>query len=223
MKSITVRALIIFFGMVLFVLAFLFFRQTSDPERQPETQLRSDTPTKWTARSNLSLNPFQQKLVFSMEKQKSANIRYKDEYYSGGEPPANIGVCTDVIVRAFREASIDLRKQVASDIASHSDAYDISSADSNIDHRRCKNLIVFFKRHAETLSNSGAPEEWLPGDIVFYDTGSRGKIDHVALVGSAINSVGQPTIVQAWPGMFVHEADLLFGHKIVGHFRWSSS
>ncbi|MEP6756471.1 MAG: DUF1287 domain-containing protein [Chthonomonadales bacterium] len=176
----------------------------------------------FTPRPDLHLTTFQQKLVTSMEQQKSANIRYKDEYYVGGEPPANIGVCTDVVVRAFRAAGVDLQKRLARDIAAHSGAYHVGRADRNIDHRRCTNLIVFFKRNAEELSNSAPTEDWLPGDIVFYDTGARGKIDHVALVGPNIGANSHPTIVQAWPGMMVQEIDGLFGHKIVGHYRWKS-
>ena len=41
--------------------------------------------------------------------------KYKSEYYAGGYPPDNIGVCSDVIWRAFKNAGYSLKDMINND------------------------------------------------------------------------------------------------------------
>ncbi len=188
------------------------------PDKQIAVASRAETPV---VASDISLTPFQASIQASLEAQIASKIHYIDAYYDDGEPPKDIGVCTDVVVRSFRAAGIDLQSDLFTDEKKYPHAYKSDHPDRNIDHRRCTKLIVYFRRHSKTMSSSGLNRDWMPGDIVFYDTGNRGKIDHVAVLSANRGPSGNYQIVQAWPGMIVHKADTLFSHKIVGHFRWN--
>lgn len=62
--------------------------------------------------------------------------------------PADTGVCTDEIIRSYRALAVDLQKEVHEDMAKNFSAYPRrwgrTQADSNIDHRRVPNLMIFF-------------------------------------------------------------------------------
>ena len=111
--------------------------------------------------------PFQTAVVRDLHRQIAAKIWYQDSYYVGGDPPAHVGVCTDVVIRSYRSAGVDLQRLVAKDIAMNPDAYHISRPDPNIDQRRCKNLSLFFRRKAITLPTQGKNADWQPGDMSF--------------------------------------------------------
>lgn len=166
------------------------------------------------------LSLFQQKVLAELRRQAQSNIRYQDDYFRGGEPPANIGVCTDVVIRAFRAAGVNLQAEVAADIRAHPKEYPVSKPDPNIDHRRCRNLVVFFRRHAQMLPTSGANADWQPGDVVFWDTGNRGIADHVGMTASERDSRGDLAVVHHWPGTVVSETGGLNGWTVRRHFRW---
>lgn len=142
---------------------------------------------------------------------------YKSEYYPDAYPPAGIGVCTDVVWYAFREAGYDLRAMVDSDIAERQDAYPaIEKPDSNIDFRRVVNLRVFFEQHAEVLTTeTHDPSAWQAGDIVIYD-------HHIAVCSDKRNRQGLPYIIHHG-GQPVYEEDALTRSGILGHYRWSGS
>jgi uncharacterized protein YijF (DUF1287 family) len=168
------------------------------------------------------LTPFQRAVLGDLNRQTSAGIVYQDGYYSGGDPPPGIGVCTDVVVRSYRAAGIDLHKQVAVDIARHKTAYHIAKPDPNIDYRRCRNLAVFFKRNAIELPTSGPNADWEPGDIVLADTRGDGVPGHIGVVGNHRDVLGLPTVVHHLPGQFVAETDWLYTTPVLYHFRWPS-
>src|SRR5438045_8103752 len=75
--------------------------------------------------------------------------------YPGGDVPRDRGVCSDVVVRAFRAAGLDLQVAVHDDMASHFGAYPrmwgMRGPDANIDHRRVLNLMKFFERRGKSL------------------------------------------------------------------------
>ena len=93
------------------------------------------------------------------------SIRYPD-----GDVPINTGVCSDVVVRAFRKAGIDLQKEVHEDMARGWDAYPkkwgLSGPDSNIDHRRVPNLMTYFTRQGKSIPITDEPNDYLPGDHI---------------------------------------------------------
>src|ERR1051325_3029584 len=100
---------------------------------------------------------------------------YQKIDYPNGDVPIETGVCSDVIVRAFRKAGIDLQKDVHEDMKANFAAYPtrwgLSGPDSNIDHRRVPNLMTYFARRGKSLPPTGDSETFLPGDIVTWDLG----------------------------------------------------
>lgn len=139
---------------------------------------------------------------------------YKSEYYKGGYPPDGIGVCTDVIWKAFENAGYSLKDLVDADISESIDSYTtITAPDPNIDFRRVRNLKIFFERNAQSLTlNSSELEQWQPGDIVVYH-------NHIAIVSDKRNKNGQPYIIHN-AGQPNLEEDALTRQKIIGHYRW---
>ena len=144
--------------------------------------------------------------------------RYKSEYYAGGYPPDNIGVCTDVIWRAFKEAGYSLKDMVDTDINNNPEDYNIDIIDSNIDFRRVVNLRVFFDKYAVTLTNDIYKiEEWMPGDIVIF-----GNNKHIGIVSDYRNKKGVAFIIHNG-GQFNREENYLVRAKVTKHYRFDAS
>lgn len=148
--------------------------------------------------------------------------RYHESYerlsYPGGDIPRQRGVCTDTIVRALRNAGIDLQKEIHEDIRRAPRAYPtIRRADANIDHRRVRTQVRWFERHAAKLPLT----DYRPGDIIFLDTlpGKPGP-DHVGIVGDRRAASGLPAIINNWTyGSVDAEMDLLSFVPVTHHFR----
>ncbi|MCK4764122.1 MAG: DUF1287 domain-containing protein [Candidatus Aminicenantes bacterium] len=145
-----------------------------------------------------------------------------------GDFDKSIGVCTDVAIRALRGVGIDLQALLYEDIVLHPGRYPkIPKPNTNIDHRRTRNLKIFFDFHAEVLTlltPAKSPKTWLPGDIVLMDTGIRnGTIyDHIGIVSSRKDEAGTPLVINLWTvGCKLNEMELLNGDypTIVGHYR----
>lgn len=144
--------------------------------------------------------------------------KYKSEYYAGGYPPDNIGVCSDVIWRAFKNAGYSLKDMVDNDIKNSPDDYNIEIIDSNIDFRRVVNLRVFFDKYAVTLTNDiNDIGEWMPGDIVIF-----GNNKHIGIVSNYRNSNGVAYIIHNG-GQPVREENYLVRAKVTKHYRFDAS
>jgi len=144
--------------------------------------------------------------------------------YPGGDVPANSGVCSDEVIRAYRALGVDLQKEVHEDIVRDPTAYPLMSRwkqklpDPNIDHRRVANLMVFFKRKGEQLPVTDRAADYPPGDLVAWDLGAGGAI-HIGMVVDQKADSGRYMIVHnigAGPKM----EDVLFAWKIIGHYRY---
>ncbi len=154
--------------------------------------------------------------------------RYHSAYvrlaYPGGDVPARQGVCTDVIVRAFRNAGIDLQVALYQDVRAHPQRYPgIKRPDRNIDHRRVRNLLPFFRAHYR-LVNRRVPASrrhtLLPGDVVFLDTLPRAGPDHIGIIADTVGANGWPQVINNWTvGYHTQAMDLLPGVPITHHFR----
>jgi len=147
---------------------------------------------------------------------------YDGKYWDTGYPPDNIGVCTDVIWRAFKNAGYNLRKMVDNDIRKNKNDYPIKYPDSNIDFRRVGNLYVFFGKYAETLTNDITKiEEWQPGDIVIFGENTV----HIGIISDKRNRKGEPYVIHN-SGQPLREEDILAIRNkkdpISGHFRWNA-
>lgn len=117
---------------------------------------------------------------------------YKSAYYSGGYPPENEGVCTDVVWRAFKNAGYDLKNMIDEDIKKYTKDYPAVNGkpDPNIDFRRVRNLKVYFKKICDTLTNDIKEiSEWQPGDIVIFGS------SHVGIISDKRNKQGIPYLI----------------------------
>ena len=142
--------------------------------------------------------------------------------YPNGDVPINKGVCTDVIIRAYRKLGIDLQQCVHEDMKAHFEKYPktwgLKKTDTNIDHRRVPNLMVFFTRQGKEKSISNKPEDYLPGDIVCWNLG--GAITHIGLVANKKSTDGNRYLVVHNIGAGQVLADCLFEFKIIGHYTY---
>jgi uncharacterized protein YijF (DUF1287 family) len=154
--------------------------------------------------------------------------RYEGGYlrlrFPGGDVPRDIGVCTDVIVRALRNAGIDLQAELHADIARAPRAYPmVKRRDPNIDHRRVKTVVPWFRRHLprKGVDPRDAADPFLPGDIVFFDTfPSKPGPDHVGIVSDRVGPSGLPLVVNNWTdGFHESEMDLLSFVPVTDRFR----
>ncbi len=139
--------------------------------------------------------------------------------YPGGDVPLETGVCSDVVVRAFRKAGIDLQKELHEDMRRAMSAYPtrwgLSRPDSNIDHRRVLNLMTWFNRQGKSLPISNQRSDYLPGDLVTWDLG--GGIDHIGIV---TNLWSENYLIVHNIGAGARAEDVLFRWKITGHYRY---
>lgn len=146
--------------------------------------------------------------------------KYHSEYYDGGYPPDNEGVCSDVIWRSFKNAGINIKDLIDNDIKNNRSAYKrISKPDPNIDFRRVYNLKVFFSRHGTSLTLDPLDyQEWMQGDVVVFGN------NHIALVSNRRNSKGISYIIHN-AGQLFFEEDALVSYnkktKISGHYRFN--
>ncbi len=146
---------------------------------------------------------------------------YRDLPYPGGDVPKEMGVCTDVIVRAFREQGMDLQKAVHEDMARNFSEYPkkwgLAKPDTNIDHRRVPNLMTYFRRQGWAQPVSQKAEDYAPGDLVTWnvDPGAR---PHVGIVSDRKTVAGVPLILHNI-GNGAQEEDILFQYPITGHYR----
>ena len=184
--------------------------------------------TLWSiAQSSNSHAQFTQRLVNAAIERTHHHVRYVSEYiripYPNGDVPADTGVCTDEIIRAYRAVGVDLQKEVHEDMVSHFSAYPnqrrwgLAHTDSNIDHRRVPNLMVFFQRKGESLPTTNRAGDYAPGDLVTWDLG--GNVPHIGIVVDQKSPSGRHLVVHNI-GQGPKMEDVLFDWKITGHYRY---
>lgn len=155
------------------------------------------------------------------------NVTYDPSYfridYPNGDVPADKGVCTDVIIRAYRKVGIDLQKEVHEDMKANFDSYPniwgLKKTDRNIDHRRVPNLMTFFTRKGKNLTTSAKAEEYQPGDIVTWDLG--GNTPHIGIIIGQLSEDKQRPLIVHNIGGGQEISDCLFKFRITGHYRYS--
>ena len=147
---------------------------------------------------------------------------YKGMSYPGGDVPRTEGVCTDVVIRAVRNAGIDLQKQLHEDIKRAGSAYPmVDTPDTNIDQRRVKTLLPYFERQWDAKTTDiDEKGDWLPGDIVFMNTMRDERPDHLGIVSDRLGPSGYPMIINNWTnGYHTKPMDLLKFVPVTHHFR----
>ena len=157
--------------------------------------------------------------LIGAEKDAANHPSYNGKYWpDGGYPPDNIGVCTDVIWRAFREAGYSLRDMVDRDITLYPEDYPEADPDINIDFRRVNNLEQFFDKYAVKLTTDiNDIDQWNPGDIVVFNNGA-----HIGMVSGFRNRKGIPYIIHNG-GQPVRNEDYLKRGTVYKHYRFDAS
>ena len=155
-------------------------------------------------------------------------VRYDSAYvripYPNGDVPDGTGVCTDEIIRIYRALGIDLQKEVHEDMVRNFSSYPnqrrwmLAHTDTNIDHRRVPNLMVFFSRQGEVLPATTRAEDYSPGDLVTWDLG--GNVPHIGIVVDRKAGQSGRYLVVHNIGRGPQMEDVLFNWKITGHFRY---
>lgn len=145
---------------------------------------------------------------------------YRSMPFPGGDVPVERGVCTDVIVRAYRHAGIDLQLLVHHDMSrafqSYPRRWGLSRPDPNIDHRRVLNLATFFRRHGKSLPVSSRREDYGAGDIVTWRLPSG--VPHIGFISDRLQN-GKLLVIHNI-GAGVRVEDVLFSYEITGHYRY---
>jgi len=162
--------------------------------------------------SNAALGLTQQEVVYDPS--------YYSIDYPGGDVPAGRGVCTDVVIRAYRAFDIDLQKEVHEDMQAHFSLYPqlwgLNRPDTNIDHRRVPNLMKYFERFGSVKEISHEAEDYIPGDVVCWNLG--GAVTHIGIVVKRKSADGERNLVVHNIGGGQVVADCLFEYRIIGHY-----
>jgi uncharacterized protein YijF (DUF1287 family) len=153
-------------------------------------------------------------------------VRYDPTYfqlvYPNGDVPEDKGVCTDVVIRAYRKIGIDLQKEVHEDMKANFSKYPknwgLLKPDKNIDHRRVPNLMTFFTRNGTTKPITTNSKDFLPGDIVCWSLG--GSVTHIGIVANKKSADGLRYLIVHNIGTGQVMEDCLFNFKIIGHYRY---
>lgn len=173
-------------------------------------------------------SPFLDKFVEAAVGRTSQQVRYDPTYfqipYPGGDVPAEVGVCTDEVIRSYRAVGVDLQKEVHEDMAANFSAYPrkwgLKKTDTNIDHRRVPNLMVFFERAGAGVPVTQQASDYKPGDVVSWDL--PGGLTHIGIVVNVPADADESRMqivhnIGAGPKM----EDVLFNWKITGHYRYT--
>ena len=157
-----------------------------------------------------------------------SRVAYDPTYFSipypNGDVPANKGVCTDVVIRAYRKMNIDLQKEVHEDMKANFSKYPsqkkwgLKRTDTNIDHRRVYNLETFFTRNGTVKPITTNPEDYRAGDIVSWTLDNG--LAHIGIVVNRKSQDGKRLLIVHNIGGGQVIEDRLFAWKIVGHYRY---
>lgn len=175
----------------------------------------------------LAQNDFSKALADSALTLTQQNVIYDGSYfqieYPNGDVPSNKGVCTDVVIRAYRKMGIDLQKEVHDDMKANFSFYPkiwgLKSTDKNIDHRRVPNLMTFFERMNSKLPISAEASDYKKGDIVCWNLG--GGTTHIGIVADKKSADGKRNLMIHNIGAGQVLEDCLFSYSIIGHFRYN--
>ncbi len=162
------------------------------------------------------------KFINSARWQVGKTLTYNPEYaklkYPMGDIPLSKGVCTDVVVRAFRKMNIDLQQRIYKDKRSNPKRYEglyyTERLDPNIDHRRVKNIQAYLSARGYRVK-----DKFRAGDLVIWKLpGKEKELDHIGICSNKLNKDGEPLIIHNI-GRGAKEEDVLRNYRIVDHFR----
>lgn len=184
----------------------------------------------FSALATAEINPNKQQIFIAAAlAQIQDNITYNGAYfkisYPMGDIPAHYGVCTDVVIRAYRKLGIDLQELVHNDIRANFSLYPAkrnwgqTKPDTNIDHRRVPNLQTFFTRHGNKLPVKNTAADYQAGDLVTWML--NGNLPHIGVVTDKLSADGQRRLIVHNIGAGPQLEDVLFAYPITGHYRYA--
>jgi len=213
----------------LFPLFLLFSFTACQTSFQSTAQTRETTFAKNAEKPKLAAITSDEikKLLESAIEQTTVTKNYDPAYvvlaYPMGDVSSQKGVCTDVVIRAFRKAGVDLQKTVHEDMKGNFSVYpqkwNLKKPDANIDHRRVPNLQTFFTRRGKSLAITSKAENYQPGDVVAWDLDGKG-MTHIGLVSNLYNDSTKRYLIIHNIGDRAQAEDRLFDWKIIGHYRY---
>lgn len=165
-------------------------------------------------------------IVIAARAQIGVTTNYVADYrkidYPNGDIPRGEGVCSDVVVRALRDArKIDLQELMHLDMSANFSKYPrkrkwlLGWPDSNIDHRRVLNQECFFARQGWAVPVTTNRDDYLPGDLV---TCRVYGLPHIMVVSDRKARDGTPLVIHNI-GRGTQEKNALFSFQLTGHFR----
>lgn len=190
---------------------------TESPQRVFSTHRVSISSENIVQKDDTIKEPVNESVMAHALWQTTQDVVYDPSYvtlkYPGGDVPANKGVCTDVVIRAYRSMGQDLQVLVNEYMKETGQA-----SDKNIDHRRCRVLKKYFTYKNLTVPVTDDGSDYQPGDIVFWDIAAG----HVGLVtNEKVPGTDRYYVVHnicCGP----QKEDFLFSAKIVMHVRWKT-
>jgi uncharacterized protein YijF (DUF1287 family) len=166
-------------------------------------------------------------LVAAARAQVGVTVRYDGSYqriaYPGGDVAIDRGVCTDVVIRAYRRIGIDLQERVHKDMRlawreyPHPAKWGLRSTDTNIDHRRVLNLDAFFRRHGTSITPTNRSADFRAGDIVVWRLPVG--LPHIGIVSDQGSSTGTPLVIHNIASGAKMD-NVLFAFTITAHYRY---
>lgn len=179
----------------------------------------------WVQVASAGGTPFGERLAAAAIERTHHTVQYDGSYrrigYPGGDVPDDVGVCTDVVIRAYRATGIDLQQLVHEDMRRHFAAYPhlwgLRAPDANIDHRRVPNLQAFFRRQGAEVAVSRDPNAYATGDLVTWML--PGNLPHIGIIAGQRSPSGSPLVVHNI-GSGPRVEDMLFAYPITGHYRY---
>jgi uncharacterized protein YijF (DUF1287 family) len=182
----------------------------------------------YSSAENIAGHSKTQQLITAAITQTQDKVTYNGAYfkiaYPMGDVPMQYGVCTDVIIRAYRSLGIDLQQLVHEDMRGNFSLYPAkknwgqTKTDTNIDHRRVPNLQTFFTRHGKKLTVSSKPEDYQSGDLVTWML--PGNLPHIGIVTDKFSGDGLRPLIVHNIGAGPQLEDMLFDYSITGHYRY---
>ena len=171
---------------------------------------------------------YSEKLVNAAIERTYHKVTYDGSYrriaFPFGDVPNDRGVCTDVVIRAYRKLGIDLQRRVNDDMRQRFYEYPsykkwgLLKPDTNIDHRRVPNLRTFFAKNGINLPITNNANDYQPGDIVTWDISPN--LPHIGIVTNLISWDKKRPVIAHNIGKGPKLEDILFKLKITGHYRY---
>lgn len=196
------------------------------PEPAGRLAAVASTPTPVARALPANVSPQLRQLIDAAIEQSKVTTGYDPSWvridYPNGDVPSNTGVCSDVIVRAFRQTGIDLQKEVHDDMtrawSEYPRKWGARGTDTNIDHRRVLNLTTWFDRHGKSLPVTDDRADYLLGDVVAWEL-SEG-VQHIGILTNLSSESNRNYLIVHNIGAGARVEDVLLAWKIIGHYRY---